>query len=55
MKETVKTRPSREYGVLQHSAILWTRTERQRHKCIFLVTISIKNTFMKTATITDEL
>lgn len=28
MKETVKTRPSREYGVLQHSAILWTRTHR---------------------------
>lgn len=27
MKETVKTRPSREYGVLQHSAILKTGRE----------------------------
>lgn len=28
MKETVKTRPSREYGVLQHSAMLKRREER---------------------------
>jgi len=31
MKETVKTRPSREYGVLQHSAIL--RTGREERAC----------------------
>ena len=29
MKETVKTRPSREYGVLQHSAILKTWREER--------------------------
>lgn len=30
MNETVKTRPSREYGVLQHSAILQTGREEEK-------------------------
>lgn len=32
MKETVKTRPSREYGVLQHSATLEERGFKKKKK-----------------------
>lgn len=48
MKETVKTRPSREYGVLQHSAILRTGREGEEGERGWRVKDGYKTRHIKT-------